>query len=60
MIKNKCIRKQFEKKIMWFCNFPGHTAFSCFIKNNIALIIDGDEFVELLQDTCLTKVIDSD
>ena len=45
---------------MCFCNFPGHTAFSCFIKNNIALIIDGDEFVELLHDTCLSKVNDSD
>ena len=47
------------KKSCVVCNIPDRTASSCATKMNIRLIIDGDELVELVQDTCPFKVIES-
>ena len=47
------------KKSCDFCNIPDNTASSGTTKRNIGIIIDGDDLVELLQDTCPFKVITS-
>ena len=36
---------------------PNHTTFRCATKSNIGIISDGDDLVELLQDTCPFKII---
>ena len=43
-----------------FCNTTNHTTNKCPTRISIIQIIDWDVLVELLQDTCPFKVIESD
>ena len=59
--KNKIVHIKPKKvKSCGFCNTTNHTANKCPTTSNIGQIIDGDVIVELLQDTCPFKVIESD
>ena len=48
------------KKSCGFSNMTNYTANTCITRSNIGMIIDGDDLVELLQDTRPFKMIETE
>ena len=57
--KNGDFKVKKINKSCGLCNNTNHTASTCPTKFRIGQILDGNVLVDLLQDTCLFKVVES-